>query len=235
MKKSISIALLALAVFAIGAQTTPQTLPQTPTIRVTGEAIASVEADMALLNLAIVQQAKTSLAAREAVMASADKVISSLLALGIEKKMIRTSNFRISPVYDERPSKQNLIIGYRGETGVTVTLEDTELVAQAVETAVSAGANEIRGLDYRKKNEDVLRVETLKKAVANAALKAQAMAETLGRKLGKAISVEEQGYSMRAPDSRLYLAKSMGAGDQEAFSPGSIEVNASVVVVFEME
>jgi len=235
MKKSIMVALLALAVFAVGAQTAPQTLPQTPTVRVTGEAIASVEADMALLNLAIVQQAKTSLVAREAVMTSADKVISALLALGIEKKMIRTSNFRISPVYDERPTKQNLIIGYKGETGVTVTLEDTELVAQAVESAVSAGANEIRGLDYRKKNEDVLRVETLKKAVANAALKAQAMAETLGRKLGKAISVEEQGYSMRAPDSRLYLAKSMGAGDQEAFSPGSIEVNASVVVVFEME
>ncbi|HWR10824.1 MAG TPA: SIMPL domain-containing protein [Rectinemataceae bacterium] len=235
MKKSISLALLALAVFAVGAQTAPQTLPQTPTVRVTGEATASVEADMALLNLAIVQQAKTSLAAREAVMASADKVISSLLALGIDKKMIRTSNFRISPVYDERPAKQNLIIGYKGETGVTVTLEDTELVAQAVETAVNAGANEIRGLDYRKKNEDILRVETLRKAVANAAQKAQAMAETLGRRLGKAISVEEQGYSMRAPDSRLYLAKSMGAGSQEAFSPGSVEVNASVSIVFEME
>jgi len=31
------------------------------------------------------------------------------------------------------------------------------------------------------------------------------------------------------------LAKSMSVGAQEAFSPGSIEVSASIVVVFEME
>ena len=61
------------------------------------------------------------------------------------------------------------------------------------------------------------------------------MAETLGRKLGKAIGVEEQGYSLRAPDTRLYMAKAMGASSQEAFAPGSVEVSASVSIVFEME
>jgi len=118
---------------------------------------------------------------------------------------------------------------------ITVTLDDTALAAEAVEAAMGAGANEIRSLDYRKKNEDSLRVETLTLAVANASAKARAMAEALGRKLGKAISVEEQGYSMRAPDSRLYMAKAAGAGSQEAFAPGSIEVSASVLVVFGME
>ena len=230
-KKSGFALLLLLAAFAIQAQT----LPQTPTIRVSGDAKSTVEADIAVLSLGIVQQAKTSLAVREAVTAAADKVVTSLLAIGVEKKQIRTSNFSIYPQYDERPGKQNIITGYKGEAIITLSLDDTALVAQAVETSVGSGANEIRSLDYRKKNEDALRVDMLKQAVANAMDKAAAMAETLGRKLGKAISVEEQGYSMRAPDTRALMAKSMSVGAQEAFSPGSIEVSASVVVVFEME
>jgi uncharacterized protein YggE len=209
--------------------------PYKATIRVTGEATATVDADMAVLALGIVQQAKTPLAVREAVTAAADRVIGSLVALGIEKKQIRTSNFSIRPVYDERPGKQSLIVGYRADASITVTLDNTGLVAEAVEAAVGAGTNEIRSLTYKKKNEDALRVETLKKAVANAAGKAAAMAEVLGRKLGKAITVEEQGYAMRAPDTRMYMAKAAGANSEEAFSPGSIEVSASVVVVFEME
>jgi len=231
LKKSGFALLMLLTALAVQAQA----LPQTPTIRVSGEAKSTIEADMAVLSLGIVQQAKTPLAVREAVTAAADKVVSSLLALGVEKKRIRTSNFSIYPQYDDRPGKQNIITGYKGEAIITVSLDDTALVAQAVETSVASGANEIRSLDYRKKNEDALRVEMLKQAIGNAMDKAAAMAETLGRKLGKAISVEEQGYSMCAPDTRVFLAKSMSVGAQEAFSPGSIEVSASVVVVFEME
>ena len=231
LKKSGFALLLLLAAFTVQAQA----LPQTPTIRVSGEATMTVEADMAVLSLGIAQQGKTPLVVRQAATEAADKVISSLVALGIEKKQIGTSNFNIYPLYDERPNKQNVIVGYKADMTITLTLEDTAVVAQTVETAMGAGANEIRGLNYRKRNEDGLRVETLKLAVANATAKAAAMAETLGRKLGKAILVEEQGYSMRAPDSRQFLAKSMAPAAQEAFSPGSIEVSAAVSVSFEME
>jgi len=240
MKKTVYLFLAVLALTsAAGAQTFPATQPAAqapvPTIRVSGQATESVEADMATLNLAIVQQAKTPVGAREAVTTAADKVVTAIQALGIEKKLIRTGTFSIYPIYDERPGKQNIVTGYRGETGITVTLKDTALVAGTVDAAVNAGANEIRSLTYGKKDEESLRVATLQQAVANAMTKAAAIAETLGRKLGKAISVEEQGYSLRAPDTRVYMAKAMVASSQEAFAPGSIEVSASVSVVFEME
>ncbi len=234
-KSTTAIFILVLACMSAQAQVLPAAPLQVPPIRVSGEATSTVEADMAVLGLGILQQGKTPLVVRQAATEAADKVISSLIALGIEKKQIRTSNFNIYPVYDERPNRQNVIIGYRADTTITLTLEDTAVVAQAVETAMGAGANEIRGLNYRKKDEDSLRVETLKLAVANATAKAAAMAETLGRRLGKAVLAEEQGYSMQAPDARQYLAKSMADAAPEAFSPGSVEVSASVSVVFEME
>ncbi|MDP2790845.1 MAG: SIMPL domain-containing protein [Rectinemataceae bacterium] len=246
MKKTIFILLTALSVAsAVGAQS-PLATQKTEkilalkreansTISVSGQATISVEADMATLSLAIVQQAKTPLAAREAVTSAADKVIVAIQALGIEKKQIRTGNFSIYPIYDERPGKQNLITGYRGETAISVILEDTALVAGTVDAAVNAGANEIRSLTYGKKDEESLRVATLQQAVANAMKKAAAIAETLGRKLGKALTVEEEGSALRAPDTRAYMAKAMVASSQEAFAPGSIEMSASISVVFEMK
>ncbi len=244
MKKIMTIfaAILAFAAVA-GAAAQPAQPAQAnaqpaPFVRVTGETTATVDADLAILSLGMVQQAKTTLAAREAVTAIADKAISAVAALGVDRKDIRTSGFSITPVYDERPGKQNQIVGYRADCSITVRLEDTGLVAEAIDAATSAGANEVRNLDYRKKNEDELRIETLKRAVANAAAKASAIAATLGRTLGPAISVEEQGYSLRAPDSRLFLAKaamgSVAASPREAFAPGSIEVSASVAAVFEL-
>jgi uncharacterized protein YggE len=244
MKKSIAriatifAAILAFAA-AAGAGAQPAQAGQpAPYIRVSGEATAIVDADLAILSLGITQQAKTTLAAREAVTAAADKAIAAVAKLGVDRKDIRTSGFSITPVYDERAGKQNQIVGYRADASITVRLEDTGLVAEAIDAATGAGANEVRDLSYRKKNEDELRIETLKRAVANAAAKASAIAATLGGTLGPAISVEEQGYSMRAPDSRLFLAKaaaaSVAASPREAFSPGSIEVSASVVAVFEL-
>lgn len=240
MKKTIAIlsAILAFAAAAGAGAQAAQAGQPAPYVRVTGEATATVDADLAILSLGIVQQAKTTLAAREAVTAAADKAIAAVAALGVDRKDIRTSGFSITPVYDERPGKQNQIVGYRADCSITLRLEDTGLVAEAIDAATGAGANEVRNLDYRKKNEDELRVETLKRAVANAAAKAAAIAATLGRTLGPAVSVEEQGYSLRAPDSRLFLAKaamgSAAASPREAFSPGSIEVSASVVAVFEL-
>lgn len=229
MRKIVFLVLAAALCAAAGAQS----LPAAPTIRVSGEANIRVEADMATLNIGIVQQAKTAAELREALTKATEKVIASISALGIDKQNIRTSRFSISAVYDERPAKQRPLVGYRGDAGITVRLEDTGLAAQAIEAAMKAGANEIRSLAYGKKDEDSLRVEALKKAAAQAAEKAAALAETLGRKLGKAILIEESGYFVSAPESRSYAAKTAAA--PEAFSPGSVEASASVLVVFEMQ
>lgn len=218
--------------FMAGAQTNPQN--QHPYIRVTGQATASVESDMAVLSLGITQQAKTPTAVRSQAAAIADKAVRAIEVLGIEKRSIRTGNFSIYPIYDPKAARQNEIIGYKADMTITLTLEDTSLVPLCIEASMAAGANEVRNLDYRKKNEDSLRIEVLVKALEAARQKALAMAYALGRTLGQALTVEEQGYTMRSPDSRMYSLKSASGMENEAFSPGSIDVQAEVVVVFEL-
>ena len=206
-----------------------------PYIRVSGQASLKVEADTAVLSLAVSQQAKTASALRASTASAADAVARALISLGVDKKEIRTGNFSIYPVYETRQGKQNEISGYRSDLVLTVTLEDIALVPQAVEAAFAAGANEIRSLNYQKKDEEALRISTLVKALEAARAKAYAMASALGRELGPALSIEEQGFSARVPETRMYMAKAadMGGGG-EGYSPGSIELSAEVSVVFEL-
>jgi uncharacterized protein YggE len=206
-----------------------------PYIRVSGQASQKVEADMAVISLAVSQQAKTPSALRASTGAAADAVARAVLSLGVDKKEIRTGNFSIYPVYDTRQGKQNEISGYRSDLVLTVTVQDTSLVPQVVEAAFAAGANEIRSLSYQKKDEETLRISTLVKALEAAKAKAYAMASALGRELGPALSIEEQGFSAQAPETRMYMAKAVDmAGGGEGFSPGSIELRAEVSVVFEL-
>lgn len=227
----VSILLFA-SVFLAGAQA--PLLAQSHYIRVSGQATVSVVSDMAVLTIGIVQQAKTPTAVRSQAAAIADRVVRAIEALGIEKRSIRTGTFSIYPVYDPKAARQNEIIGYKVDVAITLTLEDTSLVPLSIETSIGAGANEIRNLDYRKKNEDSLRIDVLVQAIGVARQKAMAMAAALGRNLGQALTVEEQGYSMRSPDSRLYSSKALSGMESEAFSPGSIDVQAEVAVVFEL-
>lgn len=206
-----------------------------PSIRVTGSARLSVEADKAILSLAIVQQAKTPTLARQAVATAADMVINAIEALGIERRNIATRNFTVYPMYDDRPGKQNLIVGYRADESLVITIDDVSLTAQLVEAAMGSGATEIRGLEYGKKDEAALKLRVLADAAADARSKAEALAQALGVRAGAPLSIEELGYSSGQPDMRPYMAKAALAESADAFSPGSIDLSAEVSVVFAIE
>lgn len=204
------------------------------TIRVVGEASMSVDADIAVLVLGVLQQGKTPTLAQQAVSMASDRILASITALGIDRKKMRTGNFSMYAVYDDKPGKQNEIIGYRAETSITVTIEDLKQVALVMERALFAGANQIQNLQFQKKNEEALRLQLLKEAAENAARKAQAIANGLGLSILKPVSVEEQSYSMRAPNRDMYMTKAAAGSGQDPFAAGSIELTASVSALFEV-
>lgn len=206
----------------------------TQTIKVVGEAAMSIDADMAVLILGIVQQAKTPTLAQQAVSLASDRILLSITALGIDRKKTRTGNFSMDAVYDDKPGKQNEIIGYRAKTSITITIEDLKQVATIMERALFSGANQIQSLQFQKKDEEALHLQLLKEAAENAARKAQAIAYGLGLSMLKPVSVEEQSYSLQTPNRELYMTKALADSGQNPFSAGSIELTASVSALFEV-
>lgn len=218
----------------LGAQSTEQL---TRTIHVTGEYRTTIEADMAVLTLSVIRQATTPLKVQKEVTNAADKVIKALLSAGIERKNIATSAFNIYAIYNDDEDKRNEVVGYGSTSTVTVTINDTAMVGALIEAGMQSGATEIQSLSYQKRDAASLEIEMYQKAVLNAMEKAAALAQTLGMKLGKAITVEEQSFSAQSQDERVFFAKAMSAAApaEEAFAPGSIQMSAAVRIVFELE
>lgn len=207
------------------------------TIRVSGSYQNTVIADMAVLTLSVTKQAATPLMVQNAVTNSADKIVRALLSLGIERKDIATSAFSLSAIYNDEEGKQNEIVGYRSTSTITTTIYDTSKVSAVVQTGMEAGANGIESLNYQKKDAEAMEIEMYQKAVLNAMDKAQAMAQTLGATLGKPVTVEEQSFSARGQNEPVYFMKAMAgpSAPEDAFAPGSLQVSASVRIVFELQ
>jgi len=218
----------------LGAQETTQV---SRTIHVSGEYRTTVAADMAVLTLSVTKQAVSPREAQEAVTGAADKIITSMLAAGIERKNIATSAFTIYAIYNDEEGKRNEILGYNSTSTVTVTIYDTAQVGALIQSGMEAGATEIQSLNYQKRDAASMEIEMYQKAVLNAMEKAAALAQVLGMKLGKAVIVEEQSFSAQAQDERVFMTKAMAAPSsaEEAFAPGSIQMSAAVRIVFELE
>ncbi|HEY9054267.1 MAG TPA: SIMPL domain-containing protein [Rectinemataceae bacterium] len=206
------------------------------TLSVSGEALIRVQPDLAAVTFGISVQAKTPSAARDAALSASDAVVKTLAASGLDKKDIRTGSFGLWPVYDDRPGKQQSLIGYRAEAEIEIRLANLALLSQVVEAATGAGANEVRNLVFKNADESRIRADVLASAAVNALVKAKAVAEALGMRLAKILKVEEGGGASLVPNQALYALKRADSGSTaEAFSPGSIEYRASIGIVYALE
>lgn len=170
------------------------------------------------------------------------KVMERLRSLDIAPEHIQTSSFTITPQY--RPSSPRSsgatplppeIVGYVVGNTVTVDVRKPEQMGAVIEGVLAAGVNQFHGLQWGLADERPAQVEALKQAAASARNKAQALSETLGVRLARIISVNEEGRLVQ-PMPRL--ARTMAAmevgGGAPPVSPGEIQVEASVTLVYEI-
>src|SRR4051794_4897925 len=194
---------------------------------ITVTAVGTVEhvPDQAQLSFSVVSQAGGAKDAMAANSADTRKAIDALKRAAVGSKDIQPQDVSLEPRYRENGPT---IAGFTARNSVSVTSS----IAQAgdlVDAGVSAGANEVSGPSLSVADEDALYRDALKTAVANAKLKAQAIAEASGVGVGRVTNVVE-GASETPVMSQPYAMK---AADSAApIEPGQQEIQASVTVTF---
>jgi hypothetical protein len=170
------------------------------------------------------------------------KVMERLRSLDIDPEHIQTSSFTITPQYRPSPKRSGdatplppEIVGYVVGNTVTVDVRKPEQMGAVIEGVLAAGVNQFHGLRWGLVDERPAQVEALKQAAASARDKARTLSETLGVRLARLISVNEEGRLVQ-PMPRL--ARTMAAmemdGGAAPVSPGEIQVEASVTLVYEI-
>ena len=210
MKHRTALAAVTLAGALLTAPVLAQVIPP-PTISVTGEATVSVPPDVAQIDGGVTSEAKTAREASEANNAAMGKVLQALKGAGIEEKDVQTSRLSLQPQSAPNRTGPPAISGYRASNRVTIRVRDVAKVANAIDTLVGAGANEIGGINFVVSQASKLLDEARERAVADARRKAEIYAKAAGVTLGAPLSISEEGNSAPVPYRRMAAGMAVSA------------------------
>ncbi len=161
-----------------------------------------------------------------------DQVMVDLKNMGIEDVDLQT-NYTIYPDYNYTQERGQELIGYRVSNTVTIKIRDLSKINDVLGLAGKYGATEVSGLNFTIDEPSNLKDEARKKALEDAAKKAQYLAESLGVRLGEVVSYSE--YEADAYLPKYYAAEGGGmGGSPETVAGGSKDVVMDVNVTFEL-
>ncbi len=225
----IPLALLLLAASAIAGVAQPHfgrsatTAPAQKTITVSGNGTVTSIPDRAQVSFSIETRAKTAQSALAQNADEASKVIAALKGAGVAEADLQTSQVSLSP----QTTQDGLtIVGYSASNSISAR-SAIAAAGKLIDTAVAAGATNVSGPSLSLSDQAGLYRDALKKAVADAKLKAQALADSAGLTLGGVQAMTEGSASMPIP-------MAMGKADSAAtpIQPGTQDVQATVTVTY---
>lgn len=207
---ALSLATLAMAAPA-SAQERASTVPPR-TISVSGEGQAAAAPDLAIVAGGTQVQARTAKEAMDGNSRAMRQVQEALREAGIADRDVATSALSLRPTIEYQPNTNRpRVVGYTAGHQLQVQVRDLSKLGDVLDRMVSAGANQVDGLhltvaDWSKKVD-----EARSAAIIDARRKAEVLAKAAGARLGRVISITEQGGGALAPPPMLRRGAPMAA------------------------
>lgn len=206
-------------------------------VTVNGKGVTSVAPDMATINLAVVTSNKNVSAAVEENAALMEKVQSALIGIGIKNEDFATANYNMyqETIYNNTNGSSTKG-DYRVSNNLLVTVRNLDLVGSVIDTAVNAGVNQLYDVNFTSSDTQEAVQDARKLAMTNAYEAATVLAQSVGMKLGKVISISENNepYPMYESMPRANDMMSVKSA-RTALNPGAKEISISVTVMYELK
>jgi len=229
MKKAVFLGLALTGLLAAA----PALAETARTISMTGRGEMKAVPDQVQVNAGVTSSAATAAAALSANTAHMKGVFDTLRKMGVPERAIQTINFSVSPQYtgganNERPR----LTGYQVTNEVSVRLDDVSKLGAALDALVTAGANQMNGINFSIREPAPLLEKARAAAVADARTRAETYAKAAGVSLGPVQSISEGSGS--EPPRPMYRAMAMTADRSVPVAAGEQSVTADVSVVWEI-
>lgn len=197
-------------------------------ITVTGEATAVAVPDLVIIRLGVMSPGKTAREANDVNAKNMTAVIAALKEAGAAEADIQTARLSLQPQFEQSKSGPPKLIGFHAGNDVIVKLRDTGKLAGLIDRAVSAGANEISGIDFSVSQQSALLDQARAEAMADARRKAEIYAKAAGAVVGRPVSISESAASPPVARPLAYRAVATPV------APGEISLQATVTVSYEL-
>lgn len=202
---------------------------QPATIEVLGQAAVSIAPDAFNVTFVFEEMGMSVAKLNQTMQMKHDKLVKSLLELGVAKSDVQSLNIQLYPTYEHRNGTQSQT-GFKLSREVRVTSGSVEKYATTIDVALGHGVARVQGFQLFNRNSETLYKTALEAALDNAQNTAQQIARKLGAQVGKALRVQTtNGSHSPVPVMARKLLES-AAHDM----PGEVDVNANVSVVYEL-
>ena len=234
MRSYIALCLIT-ATLAVAALSAPAAA-QERTITVTGQGEISVEPDMATVIFGVQTEAEAAVNALDEASVATAAILAKLDREGVLSEDIRSGAIRLSPRYSQSVlSSGTQITGYQAVNSVEIQVIDLGRLGGLLAAVVGDGANRLEGVRFGLRNPTEATDEARRRAVAEGARLAGLYAQAAGVSLGELQLLNEAGsvgYRPMELDTRqMELVESSPQYDVPV-SPGKIDLNAAVVMVY---
>jgi uncharacterized protein YggE len=192
------------------------------TVTTLGHGVITIAPDEATVTSGVHTQAASASAALAENAKLMNAVVAALKAAGGEE--LQTQQVSLYP----QTSPEGQVTAYVADNTVSAKAKIAGAGA-LIDAAVAAGANTVNGPSLDVSDRDARYRDALGKAVADARLKAEALAKAGGFGVGPVSSVTEQGSGGPTP---VFQAASAVAKDSTPIEPGTQDVTADVTVTF---
>jgi len=233
MKTAVALVVLCFSALITHAQ---EACTSPKIVKTTGTAEIRVTPDRAVIEIGVERQSATAKEAKAAVAYTSRKILAALKALNIEDKDIQTAYLYLEPMIDYRKGLR--ITNFTAGQSLSVTVRDLSKLDSVMDAIISAGANQIGGIEYQSSDLRKYKDEARDAAAKAAREKAEALAKALGNEIGKTHSIEEEqqteGYYGLAGGVPNIAIAEYAKSRAPSTAPGQLTVKASVVVSFDL-
>jgi uncharacterized protein YggE len=200
-------------------------------VTVTGQGSVAVAPDTAVIRIGVTSQGKDARAASAANAKQMSAVLNAIKQSGVAERDIQTSRLSLQPQYDSK-NGANRLLGFQVTNQITVRIHDIEKLPAILDKAISAGANEMSGIEFVVSGKSKLLDKARTDAMADAHRKAELYAKAAGAKLGQVVAISEQGS---APPPRPFRAMRASAASAVPVAPGEQMLRATVTVSYDLK
>ncbi len=204
------------------------------TVTVYGEARTEQKSQVASFSAGVSVVNSDKDAAIAQVNKGVEQIIAAVKTFGISEEDIKTQSISVyqgEEYFYEEGVQRSRQGQWRVSNTVEVKLRDVDKASELTEVLTQNGANNVYGPNFTLDDTNTVDNTLLTDAIENAREKAETIAKSSSRKLGKILNVTEGGASGL---SYALESKGLGGGGGAPIESGTQTVSKSVTVTFEL-
>jgi hypothetical protein len=191
--------------------------------------------DVAIISAGVVSRSTTATGALQDAANRMSRVLVALKRAGIEDRDIQTSNVSLNPEYRYVENQPPQLVGYTASNTVTVRFRDIRNSGKILDALVAQGANQINGPTLTVDKPETALDEARAKAVAIGRARAELYARSLGLRVVRLVSVNENGGSYPVPPPMPIYARADMAQAKTSIEPGEQKLQINLAMTFELQ